>query len=1192
MMKRIIAALLSIAMIASMPLLAVAMDESADAEITDVICNCSLAEEIHEEICPQYEVSAEPECNCMLIEDGHEESCPQNEVPVEPMCNCTPVEGMHAENCPEFEASSANPKAGFGWENLKKDKEQFTTEELYVAMFQEITLRGLFNLGNANTDALLGFDANQVQDYENLINTLKEKNSPLSPDEEGALAMLMENVVALKERHEMCPSCGENKEIHAASCEYYTEWIATPFSLNASSRGIVSGSTHADKQLLTDASGNRTIRLEAWTEGSSTVIPSDIVVVLDHSASVYTPIDKSQIWSWGDFQTKADKEKASQFSGYYVAITKYTRSDDKDANGDDIRNGDYCYALVRWNSELDRWERSYLVKISQHEYDNRYINNQIEGTDGNLAIRSQAELNAGAKLKWYPVVSSSVCPFDSESTKFYQSIYGATVDALIAFVNEVKEIPDCRVAFTAFAGTAENGTPGNGSGVYINQELKNRPNVTENDYKNSTFIDTTNTDALEKIITNYIPHFSNTNTESGIHLANRVFYWNPDTDDRKPNRTLVLFTDGVPNEYSADYTYPSTSSVNAHYSAAIYAAQVSKSTYDATVYSVGPETAFRAANEEQRHFLDYISSNYPNAETLENPGTKTRNDCYLIADDAAALEAAFKSFGEKILNASTALSETAIIKDVVTPYFQVTGAEAGTKVYQVPCTGENSDGSSAFASRENWVDITGTVTVAYRENPDRTTTIDVGGFDYEANCVFKDEAKGSKLVIEIPIKERPEFLGGNGVPTNTDDSGIYQANSSTPVVTFPIPSTSVNTAAELTIQGDINIHLGSVFIEVMQNGQLVTGLGVEDLQDTVKVGFGQIPLDLSKANENYGLDPTMSEFVTVSVELYQATSPKMTGDIMDFTWYESPVLAMDDIWWDTPYKLRVTVVPKAKGTCQPAEAEQTAWIRVFYPEITFKDSEAFYYGENPTSAELTSAGASDVKWVNKSISGDETLKYSTDADIKMTYAVKNAKVNGKTVIDTNGVPIVEYICSIAGSIVPKVDAPVEVALNSIGKLTERPDDAYGDLNNYILYKWQECNPRCAQSIAEHSGDVDSPEFYLHPETCTLTITKSGGDAGEPYVFTILKDGKAYTQASITGNDSVSIYELPVGTYSIQEDTGWSWRYNGTEGDAVILSRTNPSGTIGCENSKTEDKWLNGFSTVVQNIFGVAKTPSK
>lgn len=68
-----------------------------------------------------------------------------------------------------------------------------------------------------------------------------------------------------------------------------------------------------------------------------------------------------------------------------------------------------------------------------------------------------------------------------------------------------------------------------------------------------------------------------------------------------------------------------------------------------------------------------------------------------------------------------------------------------------------------------------------------------------------------------------------------------------------------------------------------------------------------------------------------------------------------------------------------------------------------------------------------------------------------------------------------------------------------------------------------------------------------------------------------------------GNDTQTLYELPVGTYTIKEDTGWSWRYSVDNGGSAALTAQYPTGSITCTNTKNNDKWLNGFSNVEKNI---------
>ena len=75
--------------------------------------------------------------------------------------------------------------------------------------------------------------------------------------------------------------------------------------------------------------------------------------------------------------------------------------------------------------------------------------------------------------------------------------------------------------------------------------------------------------------------------------------------------------------------------------------------------------------------------------------------------------------------------------------------------------------------------------------------------------------------------------------------------------------------------------------------------------------------------------------------------------------------------------------------------------------------------------------------------------------------------------------------------------------------------------------------------------------------------------------------------TIRGNGNETLYELPIGTYTIQEDTGWSWRFTPKYSANVTLSAAKDEGEITCTNKQKKDKWINGFSNVVRNIFGVA-----
>ena len=157
---------------------------------------------------------------------------------------------------------------------------------------------------------------------------------------------------------------------------------------------------------------------------------------------------------------------------------------------------------------------------------------------------------------------------------------------------------------------------------------------------------------------------------------------------------------------------------------------------------------------------------------------------------------------------------------------------------------------------------------------------------------------------------------------------------------------------------------------------------------------------------------------------------------------------------------------------------------------------------------------------------------------------------------------------IAGGIInTKEDISVDVSVK-IGT------DDVTDETSFVHTK---CDETCT--------DPANGKFWIHVKTCTLSITKKGGANDESYVFDVLKNNVKYSEVTVWGNGTETLFELPVGDYTIVENTGWSWRYTANNGGSAALTAQSPTGSITCTNTKTNDQWLNGFSAVVRNIFG-------
>ena len=113
----------------------------------------------------------------------------------------------------------------------------------------------------------------------------------------------------------------------------------------------------------------------------------------------------------------------------------------------------------------------------------------------------------------------------------------------------------------------------------------------------------------------------------------------------------------------------------------------------------------------------------------------------------------------------------------------------------------------------------------------------------------------------------------------------------------------------------------------------------------------------------------------------------------------------------------------------------------------------------------------------------------------------------------------------------------------------------------------------------------------------LTISKQGCEAideNQSFIFTVTGGElpEAGLKVVVKGKGSVTIKGLKVGTtYTITEDTGWSWRYTPEDGEQKkTLDVDKTKNTVSFANKRSEDKWLNGCSWAENNwAFGKKKT---
>lgn len=969
--------------------------------------------------------------------------------------------------------------------------------------------------------------------------------------------------------------------------------------------------------------GTYTITLEAYATGSKIIsetkkdIPTDIVLVLDQSGSMDDPIGEVSFAAYTKgnrynyttnshhYSVRHNGGSANLYypigDGAYASVSvavEQKLSYRKITDGKNNSTGGWGGSSTNyWNNQSNLYAimGGQYVKVTvtreqvggewynpTYEYTYKLPDNTViatsrgdstaptfSGTDDNVLYLAEVDDSQNVYTYTYMDSNGAVQTIGTSTgadTEFTTTLYGRVVNtnagtsrlnalksAVTTFTNSVAEKATGvdgvlgtgddikhRIAVVGFAA-AKVGNPGEwvNSEIFVGATQTRYDLLDENTEVYTSCLQDMSTSGGQSNIGASIAALDangGTNTDLGLDMANEILSRNPVASGEKRNRVVIVFTDGVPGRSGFDSNVASRAITEAD---SIKAA-------GASVYTVGIFSGADATSAGNSNGSETEKANWFMQNLSSNNGTVQNPSYYLSAADADTLNNIFQQISDQIESggSSTTLSSETVIRDIIAPAFTLpAGANASDIVLETwHCTGKDGDD---YTWSKNADDMGATVTIGSTDSTEAITTdnqVNVTGFDFAENYVGTVTENGSttyrgdKLVIKITVKPREGFFGGNGVDTNTS-AGVYENEDATdPVLTFPKPDVNVPLAEPTVNVPDANVYLGAYYSQTVP-------------EDAVKMGatvtIAGYDIDFSKANDPdhpYGLEPWQVEYVNISIA---ATTEGNNG-------------SFENIQEDITYTVTVTVSPKTPGPSGDQSATDTGegTIHVFKPQLTYQDSQVWYGGDVPTDF---TGNLTEETWVNS----DGTKKHD-DADVQM--------LNEKPTLTLSYTPEAGKITTDG-----KVNTKQDIGVNASVKIGEN------DVLAHTTFKHTSCGENCSWNIENPNG---SPAFLLHVKTCQLTISKSGGASDEPYVFTVYKDGKEYSEVTIVGNTSETIYELPVGTYTIKEDTGWSWRYNAGDNGSAELTASAPSGSIACSNSKAENYWLNGFSDVVKNIFGI------
>lgn len=513
------------------------------------------------------------------------------------------------------------------------------------------------------------------------------------------------------------------------------------------------------KTIKKGENGQFLLTLEAYATGSTTTTtstkPVDIVLVLDVSGSMKDSIsDKYDYYETYSIDTDGT---------YYY----------KDNNGQ-YQQAYYC------DGEYYSWGWKSHHTPGWYTKDHQYLG-QCQGESGMpLTPKTSASDSNTSHTQFYTRTESTTKKIDA-----LKSAVNGFIDSVAA------KSADSQIAIVKFAGDKRdivgNDTYKKGGYTYNYSQI----------VQNLTTVDETGASSLKTAVNGLIAAgttLANYGMEHAQTIINRA-------KDNGRQKVVVMFTDGEPNgiEKVSGFEEEVANSAIAN-SKSIKAA-------GATVYTIGCfGTLTGDTKTKVDTYMNYVSSNYPEATNMNNGGNKANPaNYYKTVSSAADLNNIFQDISHTVGGTTVTLGRTSVLRDVISDSFTLPEGykDGDIKAYSVSCTGKTGDSYTWDSTH----DTEYTATIAADKK-----TINVTGFDYAANWVDQlgvngSQSHGKKLVVQIPIV--PETTAYGDCDTNGPASGIYATgvDGEEPVQTFPSPKvyipyfTVVHVASTVNDQG-------------------------------------------------------------------------------------------------------------------------------------------------------------------------------------------------------------------------------------------------------------------------------------------------------------------------------------------------------------------------------------------------------
>lgn len=297
----------------------------------------------------------------------------------------------------------------------------------------------------------------------------------------------------------------------------------------------------------------------------------------------------------------------------------------------------------------------------------------------------------------------------------------------------------------------------------------------------------------------------------------------------------------------------------------------------------------------------------------------------------------------------------------------------------------------------------------------------------------------------------------------------------------------------------------------------------------------------------------------------------------------------------------------------PAQASGTLTeaglvLNLYYDRIEYPY--AFKFVDRDTGKEIAPSVTGDARYQAqvtqsaKTIPGYTLVSAENQAiNIAIEDPANVAKKNVKTFYYQEQTVDIKYVAVGSGTLDNLQDINVKVLTGSVNGSTPTPNPGYKFVGWYT-------DAGCTQSV--DSGWVDNTTNKLTPQKSvqyggqdgygaktyyakferdvfdlkiTKNVTGEGANLNQTFVFTVKNEANETISTIVLKNgETKTIKGLPVGTYTVTEDTAWSWQYKAEKATQTVIPDGAEAAVI-FTNAYKGTNWLTSLAKAINTWAG-------